>query len=227
MDAKAMLEDLLANTRVAAEKGRSIAEDKLGVPESGETRDAMLSGMGKGALAAGALALLLGTSGGRKLTGTAVKVGGLAALGGLAYKAYNQWQQKNDAPSGGAPIGELASPEAGKRSELLVRAMISAAKADGHIDQQERQNLQRQIDNMGLDEESARFLMAEIDSPIDPAVLAREVSTPEEAAELYLASAMVIDVDRPDERLYLNELAAALELAPDLTEALEYQLANA
>ena len=37
MDAKAMLEELLASSRGAAEKGLSLAEDKLGVPESGDS----------------------------------------------------------------------------------------------------------------------------------------------------------------------------------------------
>ena len=92
MDSKAFLEQLLASARNVAQQGRGLAEEKLGVPEAGSERDAMLSGMGKGALAAGALALLLGTDAGRRLTGTAVKLGGLAAVGGLAYKAYQNWR---------------------------------------------------------------------------------------------------------------------------------------
>lgn len=44
-------------------------------------------------LAAGALAaVLLGTGPGRKVGGAAVKLGGLAAIGGLAYKAYQNYQ---------------------------------------------------------------------------------------------------------------------------------------
>ena len=44
-------------------------------------------------LAAGALAaVLLGTGTGRAVTGSALKLGGLAAIGGLAYKAYQNYQ---------------------------------------------------------------------------------------------------------------------------------------
>ena len=44
-------------------------------------------------LAAGALvAVLLGTGTGRQVTGTALKLGGLAAIGGLAYKAYQNYK---------------------------------------------------------------------------------------------------------------------------------------
>jgi len=54
----------------------------------------MLRGLGKGAAAAGALALLVGTKGGRRVTGTALKLGSLAALGGVGYTAYRNWQEK-------------------------------------------------------------------------------------------------------------------------------------
>ncbi|WP_191864436.1 DUF533 domain-containing protein, partial [Pseudomonas viridiflava] len=51
----------------------------------------LLSGAGGGALAAGAMSLLRG-KGSRGTGGKALKYGGLAALGVLAYKAYNNWQ---------------------------------------------------------------------------------------------------------------------------------------
>src|SRR5690554_627575 len=51
-----------------------------------------LKGAGGGALAGGLAALLLGTKSGRKLGGTALKLGGIAAVGALAYKAYSDWQ---------------------------------------------------------------------------------------------------------------------------------------
>ena len=45
-------------------------------------------------LATGALAaVLLGTGAGRKLGGTALQLGGLAAVAGLAYKAYQNYQE--------------------------------------------------------------------------------------------------------------------------------------
>ncbi len=103
-------------------------------------------------LAAGAIAaVLLGTGAGRQVTGTAIRLGGLAAIGGLAYKAYQNY--KNGAVPAQAPAGEpeLLPPPAdtgfhpsqAPQGEdaftlTLVRAMISAAKADGHVDADER-----------------------------------------------------------------------------------------
>jgi len=230
MDAKSILEDLFQNSKTAATKGISLAEESLGVPESGESRDQMLSGMKKGALAVGAIALLLGTSGGRKLTGTAVKIGGLAAVGGMAYKAYNNWQAQQSSgasTNNGTPIGDLVDNEAQDRSLLLVRGMIAAARADGHLDDTEKANIAKQIDNFGLDTSTASFLLSELNKPVEMDELARACHSPEECAELYLASAMVINVDQPEERAYLDRLAAMLKLDASLAGALESQLAQA
>lgn len=71
MDTRTFLDQMLGSAKTWAERGQELTEQKLGVPESGEQREAMLSGIGKGALAAGVLALLLGTGTGRKMTGAA------------------------------------------------------------------------------------------------------------------------------------------------------------
>lgn len=152
LDAKVILDNLLDTSQKATKKGLEIAEQKLGVPESGEQRELMLDGLSKGALAAGAVAILLGTEGGRKLTGTALKVGGVAAVGGIAYKAYNEWQQQQATTirDTGTPIADLAETEANTRSEAIVKAMISAAKSDGHVDNEEQKLISAKIESLGL-----------------------------------------------------------------------------
>jgi len=230
MDTKAILDNLLETSQRATKKGVEMAESKLNVPESGPEREQMLDGLKKGALAAGAVALLLGTRGGRRLTGTAVKVGGLAAVGGLAYKAFNEWQASQPDPSGratrinGTPIDELAEPEANVRSESIVRAMITAAKADGHIDANERQVITAQLKSLGLEEDITSFLLGELDKPMNIDSVAADADTPEAAAELYLASAMVIDFADAKEREYMDSLAGALNIEPALAKRLESEL---
>lgn len=227
MDAKAILEELLQSSGDAARKGVSLAEEKLGIPESGEERDAMLSGMGKGALTVGAIALLLGTGGGRKLTGTALKLGGIAALGGLAYKSFTQWQSEQgqaEIAHTGTPIDKLAPDAADQRATLLVRGMILASRVDGHIDATERQKILAKIADLKLEQDAEMFLKREIDSPVDPAELAANVDSIDTAIELYLASAMVIDVSQPEERQYLDRLARSLQLSPSLARTLENNL---
>jgi len=92
MDTQSFLDELLKTGKSYAEQGRKIAEEKLQMPEKGEGRDATIDGMKKGAMAAGVLALLLGTGAGRRVTGSALKIGSLAAIGSIGWKAYQNWQ---------------------------------------------------------------------------------------------------------------------------------------
>ncbi|MGB5833368.1 MAG: DUF533 domain-containing protein, partial [Thiohalocapsa sp.] len=66
MALKDMLDQMLAAGRDVAAQGQANAEQKVNVPAEGPERDAALSNLGKGALAGGVLALLLGTGAGRK-----------------------------------------------------------------------------------------------------------------------------------------------------------------
>ena len=92
MDSKQFIEELLAAGKKVAEKGQSIAEENLNLPTDPVERKAAVDGLKKGALVTGVLALLFGTKSGRALTGTAIKLGGVAALGTVAYKAYKNWK---------------------------------------------------------------------------------------------------------------------------------------
>ncbi len=228
MDTKGLLEQMLETAKELTAEGRILAEKKLGLPDPGETREAMVSGMGKGALAAGVLALLLGTHAGRRLGGTALKLGGLAAVGTLAYQALKNWQAeqgKKDA-SPGRPIHELDGPRAKSRSEVLLKAMIAAANADGHIDERERATIKSRVAELGLTADAARLIREQISTPVDVAALAARADSPETAAEIYLVSRLMIDIDNESEKAYLDRLAAALKLAPDLVAQLEAQVAG-
>ena len=63
--------------------------------------------------------------------------------------------------------------------------------------------------------------------PLDPAEVARAASTPEMAAEMYLASLLVADETSFMERAYLDELARQLQLPAGLKAELERQAAAA
>jgi len=246
MDAKAILEGLLEKSQRATKTGIQMAEDRKIIPPAGDDRTAMLKGAGAGALAAGAVALLFGSKGTRKFVGKAAKLGGTAAIGGLAYKAYTDWQaQQANAPQQqpqldstvssvsslnldqfeiGTPINNLAEKEAAKRSESLMQAMITAARADGHVDENEMTMITQQIDNLGLEQDVTRFLLSEMSKPVDVARIAALADSPETAAELYIASAMVVDMDDAVERTYLDKLAVAMNLDADLIVQLEAPL---
>ncbi len=186
-----------------------------------------------GGLAGGALANMLGGRSGRKIAGTALKVGGLAAVGGLAYKAWQNYQKGDAAALAGAtpppqPGSGFSSPEneaaAEQLSLLLVRSMISAAKADGQIDTQESQAILNQINELQLTAEDKAFLFEEYGKPLDIAGLAAQVSSPEQAAEVYAASALILEPPSAPEQIYLDGLAQALKLEPGLRDQIHAQV---
>lgn len=226
MDPRALLDELLRSGRDLAAQAQTTAERKLSIPEAGPEREAMLSGLGKGAALGGLLALLLGTRSGRRLTGTSLKLGGLAAVGALAYKAFGDWHAKQGAAAAGiagATIDRLSGPEAEQRSLALLKAMIAAAKADGHIDEQERIQIDAELKKLLPDAATADFLQQEIDKPLRAADIAACADSPEAAVEMYLISLAVIDRQSEAERRYLDELAAELKLSPSLLETLELE----
>lgn len=239
MDAKSFLDQLLESGKKLAEQGLQqgaeiatqgkelaqqgieYAQDKM--PPPGPERDALLAKLGIGAAAAGVLGLLVGTKSGRKVLSPILKVGSVAALGGLAYKLYSDWQaeQGNQAPS--QSIEQLAIEDGNSRSELLIRAMISAAKADRDIDAAESNVITKAIENSSLEKSATQFLMAEVPKPVDVQSIASEVRTPEAAVEVYLASLLVTGEQSESERAYLNDLASALGLDAELVKQLEAQ----
>jgi uncharacterized membrane protein YebE (DUF533 family) len=189
-------------------------------------------------LATGALlAVLLGTSKGRSVTGTAVKVGGLAAIAGLGYQAWKNYQAGKPA-MGGAASTEPALLEAPKGSGfelpgqddfalVLVRAMIAAARADGHIDENERARIADKVALAGLGSEEREFLMRELEQPVDLDALLASARTEPQKVELYTASRMAIDPDTRAERGYLDLLAGRLQLPDALVDHIESTVAGA
>ncbi len=126
-------------------------------------------------------------------------------------------------PSGN--VAALSDDASLVRSRLLVKAMVAAAKADGQIDEKERLSINMQISRLGLDNDSASFIADEMVKPLDAKGIAAEVDTPETAAEIYLVSRAIIDIDSEKERTYLDELEKALDLPVELVVELDKKIA--
>lgn len=187
----------------------------------------LLSGAGGGALAGGAMGLLLGNKKARKFGGKALTYGGLAALGVLAYKAYGNWQAQQAAAPKGEPqtIDRLPAAQAEQHSQAILKALVAAAKSDGHVDERERELIEGEFVKLsGNDRDLQTWLHNELNKPLDPADVARAASTPEMGAEMYLASVMLVDEEHFMERAYLDELARQLRLDPALKTELEQQV---
>jgi uncharacterized membrane protein YebE (DUF533 family) len=189
----------------------------------------LLSGKGGAAIAGGALGLLLGSKQGRKMGGKVLTYGGLAALGAIAYKAYGNWQAQNHSTTAAGPqtIDRISPAQAEQHSRAILIALIAAAKADGHVDDRERQLIDGEIDKLTQDNELAHWVDTELKKPLDPTAIAAVATTPEMAAEMYLASILVIDDENFMERAYLQELAKQLRIEPALQTELSTQAKNA
>ena len=208
-----------------------------GAPQGGAGGDlgGLLGGLlGGGAGAGGGLGGLLGglLGGGAALGGsTRGRSGGgtnyaaLASLGMMAFQAYQAWQRSQaTAPQQALRTADLlAGPDVESHSHAVLRALIAAAKADGRIDAAEKQMISTEIGRHTDDPELQQWLDDEVARPLDAADVARSATDPAMAAEMYLASVMLVDDQQEAERNYLDELAAALQIDPELQVHLEQQ----
>ena len=232
MDTRSLLDQLLKAAPGllgnAGKQAQPRSEERTGGKDGG--LGSLLSGAAGGGLAAGAIGLLLGSKKARKYGGKALTYGGLAALGVMAWKAYSNWQSQQ---GGGQPttapqtIDRLPPSQAEQHSHAILRALIAAAKADGHIDERERQLIDAEVAKLSQDPQLLQWIDAELHQPLDPAAVARAAQTPEMAAEMYLASLLLVDEQNFMERAYLDELARQLRLDPALRAELERQVREA
>jgi uncharacterized membrane protein YebE (DUF533 family) len=215
---------------------------KTGTAALGQATSGMQPGDGRkyatGAAVGGVLGLLLGSKSGRRMGGKALKAGSVVALGALAWKAYGDWQRQNAATTaqGAAPRTELPAPasfaalpapQLEAHSRAMLKALIAAAKSDGHMDDAERGQVEDALHRLNADAETRAWVDTELRRPVDPADVAAAATGPEMAAEIYLASVLVVDDTTVMERAYLDELARQLDLAPELKAELEARAAKA
>jgi len=175
--------------------------------------------LGAGAILGGLGAILLGTKTGRGVATSAVKLGALALIGGLAYKAYQNHQAgrplitgPQNAATEAAPDGSGFEPDAISNDAAMhiIKAMIAAAAADGRIDDTEYARIMGAAGGAAASPEAKAFLERELRRPATASELAREVSSAEEALQVYTAARVAIDADNASEKGFLAELASAL-----------------
>ncbi|MBO3277749.1 tellurite resistance TerB family protein [Pseudomonas schmalbachii] len=191
------------------------------------------SGMGGGGMGGGLgsiLGSMLGGGGGGGMGGQSrgggMNYAALASLGMMAFQAYQSWQQRQaSAPTQALrTVNQLSGAEVEDHSNAILRALIAAAKADGRIDEQEKQMIYAEISRHAGDPELQEWLDQEVQRPLDAADVAQSARDPGMAAEMYLASVMLVDDQQPAERTYLDELAYQLQIDPDLQAHLEQQV---
>lgn len=190
--------------------------------------------LGAGAALGGLGALVLGTQTGRSVAVNAAKLGALALIGGLAYKAYQNYSQ-GQTPAPSAPVSPEAAPSGSGFEESAVsdtaaiaylRAMIAAAAADGRLDPTEQQKITANLTEAGLDAQAEEFIAREINSPASISELAAGVSSESEAIQLYTAARLAIEVDTHAEQAFLAQLASQTGIDPQLARHIDATAQN-
>lgn len=202
-------------------------------PGNGQGSSSQLSplsgGLVGGAAAGGVLALILGSKSARRFAGKAAIYGGGAVLAGLAYSGYKRWKGNQQASKyaevAALPLTEQhfhsAQTLSAKFQVRLIKAMISAAHADGYVTQEEQRKIFATLDQMNLPSELKGPIYDALREPEAPEQLALGINRLEQKTELYLASCLAIDVINAAEQAYLDRLAAALQLPTDLALQLQ------
>ncbi|TNF35507.1 MAG: tellurite resistance TerB family protein [Gammaproteobacteria bacterium] len=190
-------------------------------------------GLVGGAAAGGIMALLMSNKSARKFASTAATYGGAAILGGLAFKAFKAWRHNNSHPTVEQHEGTnrfitdmdlaTATKPADDFEVKLIKAMIAAAKADGHIDETEQQHIFNAINQMELSLEMKALVFDLLSQPITVNDIVHSVTDITQKSEIYLVSCLVINPDHPSEQIHLSQLAETLQLPDGLREQIHLQ----
>jgi hypothetical protein len=106
---------------------------------------------------------------------------------------------------------------------LMLRAMITAANADGHIDESERQRIYQQVDDFDLTIKDKASLFDELRRPLSLQELVKAVPNSQTAIEVYAVSLLAIDEGQSASLDYLSRLASSMSLPPELVKAVHAQ----
>ncbi|MGF6396090.1 tellurite resistance TerB family protein [Pseudomonas plecoglossicida] len=236
MNTSDLLEQLLrAGQGSQAQQGGMSSQDGLGglggllggLLGGGSASRGGGGGGGLGDLLGGLLGGGGGSAGGytQGRSGGGTNYAALASLGMMAFQAYQAWQRSQAAAPQQAvhTVDQLSGPAVEDHSHAILRALIAAAKADGRIDEQEKELISAEIKRHTDDPQLQQWLDEEVGKPLDAAEVAQSAQDPAMAAEMYLASVMLVDDQQDAERAYLDELASALQIDPALQMHLEQQ----
>lgn len=208
--------------------GGSGISDMLGGLMGGSNNNTSTSGTDLGSLLGGLMGGNNNTQGGSSTGGLSdlmSSLGGAQGGGGLggllsslAGGGTQQSNNNNNTPDFGSLFNdalqgkepEKVSPDDEKTAELLLRAMISAAKSDGTLDDDEQKKI---ADHLGeISDEEAALVQQAFQAPLDLDGLVASVPAGLEK-QVYLMSLLAIDLDSKEEAVYLDKLRDGLKLS--------------
>ena len=241
IDAIKILGSLLNSGALSRGSGSNVLGSVIGALTGGQSAGGGTSGGGLGSLIGGMLGggqssggsagmgdLLGGLLGGGSPSagsGSQTSGGGLGDLFGMAMNQFaatkqGNAQQARDAATNSLP-GRVDYGQAERQAELLVKAMINAAKADGRVDRDEQQKIVDRLGDVTRDE--LEFVQRELSTPLDAQGFIRSIPRGMEQ-QVYAVSLMAIDLDSNPEAQYLHQLAQGVGMNADTCNRIHEQL---
>ncbi len=132
------------------------------------------------------------------------------------FAAYNQSQAAQQQQL-------LLSNDMGK---LLLKSMVFAARADGHIDPKEQEMILSTAQQLNASSDLNNQIREYLNAPLDPNAIAQQVGSREQALDVYRLSAAAIVADNAQEQNYLNALASALMIDANTKNQLDQEAAQ-
>ncbi|MBX2825871.1 MAG: tellurite resistance TerB family protein [Gammaproteobacteria bacterium] len=206
--------------------GRSGGATQANQGDLGGLLGGLLGGASGGGGAGGGMGELLG---GSSSGGAGGGLGGLLeSLGGAAGQSGGQ----GSGQSGG--IGDLLNsvlregqtpveptPTQNQQAEVMLKAMLNAAKCDGQLDDAEKQKIMKNLDDVTA--EDMAFIKRELAAPVDAQGFIKSVPRGMEQ-QVYLMSLMAIDLDSKAEADYLDTLAKGMGISEQASNQIHQKL---
>ncbi len=180
-------------------------------------------------LGAGSIVALLGAM----LPKDVVKTAAVVGAGALAWNFYKKWsankegQQQAETPALQVAPQSLPAAAEDPAAMLMLRAMVYAARADGHIDAAEQERIGKLTQQFLPGRDSQALVDQLVKEPLNLDLMASQMQSQEQREDLYRLSCLVLDIDHFMERGYLDALAGALAIDKPRQAALEQEAADA
>ncbi len=189
-------------------------------------------GVGNAMGGSGGLGGMLGglLGGDKQKTGDNTQQSG--GLGGLLNSLSGGSNTKSSTSNDNSSLGGLlnsafagdeveGTKEQEAQAKLLLRAMISAAKADGSIDADEQKKITEHIGD--VTPEDIEFVKAQMQAPVDVEALIKSVPSGMEQ-QVYMMSLLAINLDSKPEALYLDKLAKGLNVSREVADGIHEKM---
>jgi len=151
--------------------------------------------------------------------------GGLGSLIGGALAKFGQTSSSSyptPAADDNSMLPSDVDPQkANDQANLIITAMINAAKADGKFDRQEQEKLLSKLGNITNEEKT--YIQSEFNAPLNMEAFANSVPRGMEH-QIYAVSLSAIDLDQNSEAQYLSKLADLLRISHEEVNQIHAQL---